>query len=536
MCGGIIGGDVPKSLNIPPNVHLSRITQRFAREAQALKDVNEFRSKADAPLLRENLLKQDVKLGVALRVPEDPVDSLFSSEPIVPEGSLAFGGEIGQWGENGNDAEKFGVILKASRFSSEAHRATLNIHVRGLVLEAHPLFIDEERLAVRLKQQFSQYSVLYERGAIFYLVKRLKAVMDSLEQLLATPFSSEDSDEELVIAYLAGDLKSTVPAIAELRKVTQSITSSVYETWKGIKEERARQGFTSTRVNLSVIAVKKMTEESVRSQDEIEEADGIWRNLRERLGTISGLLYRSRTRRPVSSSASTGRRGIDGGGIVTGEINDGDDASSSRETLHTKNVESKLDDVIKACIDELQSLPTSTTSGSRGTRAGGAVVSARGNEDGLIPSFVYMLSDEGDITPDVNCPVLEQQRRRSIQKTIFRSKLNAEKLIAGNYDSSTHYIPLQFPGFTLDFTHIFQISLLHQPTDLKIDLYTNLEGSWASDIHASSIVIPIPGQHLTDMLAAGSSSKKLPMAAAYAPIAAPYSFVSPVAYTIATSM
>ena len=528
MCGGSIGGNVPKTLGIPANVHLSRVTQRLARDTQALRDANEIRSKSAVPLLRENLLKQDSTLGVALRVPEDPIDSGFPSEPILPETSLTFGGEIGQWGENGSDVEKLGIILQASRHNSDANRSTLNIYVRNLQLEDHPLFIQEERLAVQLKRQFSQYSVLYERGAVFYLVRRLCSVIDTLEQLLQSPFAGEDSDEELMISYLAGDLHAALPAVAELRKTTQAISSSIYETWKAIKEERTKQGFTSTRVNLSVVAIKPTDAsggvDSGHGRDEVVDADIAWKRLRTRLHAVPDLLQRAYHR--------GGRPSVDGGSDEAVET------TRSAKEIAARKEDAKSDEIIKTCIAELLGGPSSSSveaSSSRATRGGAP--SARVADEGLIPVFVYILSEEGSITPDTGCPIPEQLRRRSIEKCVFRAQLSADKLIAGANDSSTHYIPLQFPGFYLDFSHLFQISVLHQPSDLKIDIFTNIEGSWSSDNLVSSIVVPIPGQHLADLITAVSSSnRKLPVTAAYAPIAAPYSFISSSSYTVTTNM
>ena len=121
----------------------------------------------------------------------------------------------------------------------------LNIYVRKLSLEDHPAFIEEERLAVRLKQLYHQYFILLERGALFYLVSRLKNVIQSLEELINKDIDpSDDSDDVLMLDYLSNDLLESLPAVIELRQDFQSLTANIYSIWSQIKDIRSKNGFT----------------------------------------------------------------------------------------------------------------------------------------------------------------------------------------------------------------------------------------------------------------------------------------------------
>ena len=117
--------------------------------------------------------------------------------------------------------------------------------MRKLALEDHPAFIEEERLAVRLKQLYHQYFILLERGALFYLVSRLKNVISSLEELINKDIDpSDDSDDVLMLDYLSNDLLESLPAVLELRQDFQSLTTNIYSIWSQIKDMRSKNGFT----------------------------------------------------------------------------------------------------------------------------------------------------------------------------------------------------------------------------------------------------------------------------------------------------
>ena len=207
-------------------------------------------------------MRVDKKLGALLCVPEDHYELGNVSEPVVPEPFRIFGGELGQWGENFHDHDRYGMIIDASNDSHDESRAILNVHVGTLTIEEHPILIEEERLAVQLKQLYTQYCLLYENSAMFFLVSRLNTVIESLEDLLGQVGDYEDDEVQHretmdMIEYLIHDIQESVPAIRNLRDTANSLTSSLYDTWKKIKEVRRKQEFHSTRVTLIPVIIKE---------------------------------------------------------------------------------------------------------------------------------------------------------------------------------------------------------------------------------------------------------------------------------------
>ena len=264
MVGGTMGGHRMRALNLPLNVHFSRATQRLIRDIPGVKEENEIRVDSKVDEIKVPLLHADKKFGALLCVPEDHYESRNLSEPVIPEPLRVNGGELGQWSDSYHDNDKYGAIIDASYHAHDDNRALLNVHVGTLRLEEHPLLIEEERLAVRLRQLYSQYSLLYENSAMFYLVSRLNNVIDSLEDLIdkVGKYDEEEDENEYLnhllnmIEYLKNDILESVPALRDLRDEANSLTNSLYETWKQIKKVRQDQGFTSTRVSLTPILIK----------------------------------------------------------------------------------------------------------------------------------------------------------------------------------------------------------------------------------------------------------------------------------------
>lgn len=178
MCGGSQGGAAVKELLLPAHAVFSRATQRLLRDLPRLRDENQVRDGGvcAGQESRQTLLRHDPSFGLLMRVPEDPVETGHVSVPLIPNASAAFGGQMGQWSERASDRDRLGPVPRSFTHSLDDGRALLTVQVRRMVLEEHPMFINEERLAVRLRFMYSQYCLLYEHGALHYLAQRLAAV------------------------------------------------------------------------------------------------------------------------------------------------------------------------------------------------------------------------------------------------------------------------------------------------------------------------------------------------------------------------
>ena len=491
---------------------LSNLTLRsLSQEENQIRAVGRDERASKLEFIKESLVRADPKFGALLRVPLDPCESHCPSIPIVPEPSITFGGELGQWGER-HESDRLGPILDATTRSDEDSRAILNIHVRKLVLEEHPLLIEEERLAVQLKHLYSQYRLLYQNNAIFYLVSRLKTVIESLSRLVE--IGDGEYTEENTIAYLIGDIIESLPALCSLKDCANNLTTRVYGTWRTIKEKRDSQRFSSTSVILRAIPIKQETEStrSPRRGDDnskedddasqvssIAEMDSIWSHIcGVLLPNLPDLIAKARAM--VQSSDSKGE--TDGG-----EADEGMSRQSSEKMLieQRKKDDLKSDGILKECISLLSSKSE--------------------QRRGIVPDFVFQLTDDGPITTDNACVPDEAARRKAISALKIKARLVMSNLAASAHQSSTDYVNVSFPGFELDFNHIFQISLLHEPTRVHLELYAS--SAWGADLLCASVVTPLPGQRQTNETSINAANfKHQPVTSSYTPIASNYAFSS----------
>ena len=59
-------------------------------------------------------------------------------------------------------------------------------------------------------------------------------------------------------------------------------------------------------------------------------------------------------------------------------------------------------------------------------------------------------------------------------------------LAASSYESSTASGYVTFPGLNVEFDHTFQISLIHEPGDIYINMCT--PGGWGSEVVCTSTI------------------------------------------------
>ncbi len=538
MVDGFAGGERMSKLNLPTNVHLSRATQRIIRDIPGIREENEIRASSKADEIKQQLLRPDKKFGALLCVPEDQFESDNVSEPMIHEPYIMYGGELGQWGERFHDNERYGATIDASNDSHDDSRALLNVHAGMLTLEEHPIMIEEERLAVQLKQLYSQYCLLYENSAMFFLVSRLNTVIESLEDLLGQANKYDDDNDDAIeqketmdmIEYLMKDILESVPAIRDLRDNANDLTHTLYDTWRKIKKVRHDQGFTSTVVSLKPVLIKDKKSVNNRSSDNskidediddnshtnaIYKTDEIWshvcNNLLPKLVGSDNLISRALAvvkMNPFDKRSENSYPDSAGDGISN--------LSKKMHQVDTRgNDRWNKPNVLKECIADLTSNKAEA-------------------KKGIIPEVGFKLTESDIYTPDNACDNADELLRRNKISTLkFKARLSMTNLSASSYESSTAYCSVTFPGLKVEFDHTFQISLIHEPANIYINICT--PGGWGSELICASIVSPLPGQKAISSGSALGGAKSHTVTSAYAPIASSYSFSSSQTYEVSSS-
>lgn len=206
------------------------------RRSQTPKDAHvHFNPKPKRGLSETNLLKK-VGRSVAFKILENPVvDTL--AQPVLPETSIAYGGELGQWGNDASPKERLGTIIATNVFK-KPNRSILRVHVHALSVANHPLLVDEEREFVGLRRAYSQYSAVFEQRTTGYLSYRLAALLMDLTRLSNSP--EPQPEDLLVMRRLYHDLIETLPCLCELRAVIDALGKSIFDSWTKLQDTRRR--------------------------------------------------------------------------------------------------------------------------------------------------------------------------------------------------------------------------------------------------------------------------------------------------------
>lgn len=120
--------------------------------------------------------------------------------------------------------------------------------------------------------------------------------------------------------------------------------------------------------------------------------------------------------------------------------------------------------IAAACVAELLGGP----SRQRGEEGGYTTGSGSGSGGhSLLPEYVLRLSEDGEVTAPTQLSAQEIHRRRLLADTKYKVVLNV------NGRSVTHSEPveLRFPSLTADFKQFFELRLIHEPSDLSVDIY-----------------------------------------------------------------
>ncbi len=88
--------------------------------------------------------------------------------------------------------------------------------------------------------------------------------------------------------------------------------------------------------------------------------------------------------------------------------------------------------------------------------------------NGLIPRYALRLTESGHVTQDNMLPPAELKRRAVLKAMCVKAVVKFN----GRVVTSTDYHPLRVGSMSVDFNKYFEFRVLHQPSDVTIDLYT----------------------------------------------------------------
>ena len=109
---------------------------------------------------------------------------------------------------------------------------------------------------------------------------------------------------------------------------------------------------------------------------------------------------------------------------------------------------------------------------------------------GLVPEYVWRLSDDGATTADNLINAAEHRRRQLINSTRFKAEIH----INGKTMTQSHYAALNSTNMQVEFRQYFEMRVLNQPKDISIHLYMNDSGNcFRRDTFLGSICLSAPG-------------------------------------------
>jgi hypothetical protein len=317
--------------------------------------------------------------------------------------------------------------------------------------------------------------------------------------------------------------------MCQVRGAIGSLSSTLYSDWRDLQENRRKQGFASTAASLTARRIERQgrTEGSDGDHDEGESgderryrrdrrgrgrdddprsggstarskgssknmdlapgADG-WTRLRAQLPSVCDILDKVRDLflRDAVTAEEMRMQEIQDHMASSASLSSGL-SRSGRELLKKRNPHSMSRSlemggegvmppvgseeeqnayialglpIAAACVAELLRGPP----GQRGEEGGYA---AGSSNHSLLPEYVLRLSEDGQVTAPTQLSAQEIHRRRLLADTKYKVVLNV------NGRSVTHSEPveLRFPSLTADFKQFFELRLIHEPTDLSVDIY-----------------------------------------------------------------
>ena len=111
--------------------------------------------------------------------------------------------------------------------------------------------------------------------------------------------------------------------------------------------------------------------------------------------------------------------------------------------------------------------------------------------NGLMPQYALRLTEDGETTADNLLTEREVHQRNFLKNIKFKAVVKFD----GKVITSTDYCPIRIPQLVVEFKKQFEFRIIHQPTDITLDIYCkNVSSLHFTETLLSSVSIPFPGQ------------------------------------------
>lgn len=292
--------------------------------------------------------------------------------------------------------------------------AGLDISIHAIAFDDHPLFIEEDVAATKLRGLFRKYQTKVQDNLLDYLTSHLGALLEYESQL---SHNKSNSDALFDVRRQILDMFSRrLSEELELRELTRE----TYEQWLDLKNTRTRQGFCST--NLKLVAMHQEPSHSSRQVDlQFKQVSELVKHCLD--GRLEGnalqkaedLMNRYKLSRPTKGLKKSGKQ--------------------KRKSSRHSSID-KSDDNL--------------------------------DEDGLIDSghIVLRLTTDGPYDKDEEVEAKELKRRRSIRN----EKIRIITYVNGHSVAQTAEASLNFPTFTATWNRVFCLKLQQRPSGLRFEV------------------------------------------------------------------
>lgn len=321
--------------------------------------------------------------------------------------------------------------------------------------------------------------------------------MSEIEHLV-DPHVTDQSpeDTQVTLHQLYNDALETSIALSEFKNSLDKASNAVYSLWREIQKLRKKQGFISTRASL--------VGRRVRRDD--GGGQNHWKQLHIRLHQLPKLmdLAYGQSHAPESqpsklSSSNLRSSSITRQNSVAAKPIDGFDKlqNSHKEALK----------IIEAIVEHLTGMDDSS----------------------LLPDVVFTVTNTGTCTVDTQLPGSELERRRKLRRVKVRVLLKVNGQVLA---SSTPQL-LQWPSLKVDIGRMFEMRVLHEPSEAVFEVYASYELkntflSCVSDFLSHETLVATVGVPLAQRLTQHSkrSGDNLLPAVCYVPVMGWYQFAS----------
>nr|XP_014341336.1 PREDICTED: coiled-coil and C2 domain-containing protein 2A [Latimeria chalumnae] len=319
-----------------------------------------------------------------------------------------------------------------SNMGESDHLYQLDLFISSLFFTHHPLFNQENVLAVRLTQFNDYYQYRQQKNLTHLLTEKLKALVHTAEtadsNLVANPANRKRIED------FSSQIRETAKQLdAEWRKDI-SVVQNILKVWKEIKSLRKLQGYVSTTLKLQVQRVEKDAEYYQKQYEEnfLMNVAQLEQELQENYDKEMELYRRTVENREKEA-------------IIYGMGENTTEEYSSCEPKEPSKPPSVFDGI---AIEELRQRFEETP--------------MRLKEPIPIP----WLTMTAKLTPTSKCPVGEINRKAKIQEYSYFIKIfyNDKQV------SCTTISPLQ-SNFGVQFQEIFNIKVLYWPESIRLEIF-----------------------------------------------------------------